>query len=253
VTYAVSTRTLQPYVVRSVNRISSFDPVSQYATEATQVTEIAADQATGRALSGKSRTESLSTGTFEDGTPHGLTTIRSVAEETLQGLEKANALAMVSRTTMATTLNSVDHLMNERHEQLTQRVNAVGKILGAQAVTRTVTRNELSDYLDSVNLSETDYQVISGNQIVPTRTRSLEVTANAIDGSYRMVAREDATRYDHFGRIREIKEDNPSESGYELLFYKDLTVFPTPEKRDRVSPEALFEQVFGESFGAPSG
>ena len=104
VDYAISRRTLQPYVVRSVTKVSSFDPVSQLATDSTQVTEIDSDSATGRSLGGKTRTESVSVGTFPDGTRHGLRTVHTVSEETLKGLKKANGVAMVLRETNSETL-----------------------------------------------------------------------------------------------------------------------------------------------------
>ena len=251
VTYGIAARSMTPYALRSVTRASSYDPSRQLATDTTQTTDLISDQETGRALGGRNRTESLAVGTYPDGTRSGLNTIRTVSEETLHGLEKANGVAMVARVTDSESL-SVDHTLTHRIEQFTQRINEVGKVLGAEATSRTTTGIENSDYLDGITLTETDF-IIIGNAATPNRNRSVEVSANALDGSYRTVAWQDETRYDPYGRILPINDKDPASSGYQISYSHDHTVYPIPPSDQRTAPELLFQQFFGRHFGAPNG
>ena len=251
VTYAVAARNLQPYVVRSVTQATSYDPSRQLATDTTQVTEITSDEETGRALGGKNRTESVAVGTYPDGTRSDLNHIRTVSEETLQGLEKANGVALVARRTQTESLN-VDHTLAQRTEQFTQQINGVGKVLGAKASSKTVTGIENSDYLHSTALTETDFLII-GNTATPHRNKSVEVAANALDGSYRVAAWQDETRYDPYGRILPINDEKSEQSGYQISYSYDRTIYPIPSKEKQVSPEVLFQQFFGKPFEVPNG
>ena len=243
VQYAVGTRNLQPYATGSETQTVSFDPYTMTRTHATQTTQIVSDTHTGRALSGTGRTESASERVDERGNVLGTFQGTGVIEESFIGLSQANGLGLVSRQTRNQSHDILFHLITETDDQFTQQVNGVGKVVGAHSVTQSETEDEAGlGVRHTVALTETDYR-IAGNTPLATAVKTVEVSDNKFDSSYRIVVREDLTRYDPYGRILPILDNKPQLSGFQSTTLQDITIAPIPANPETV--EAIFKQHFG--------
>lgn len=244
VDYDVGKRTNQVHAVSSQNKITSIDPVNRLYTESTQTNTFESDPNTGRALRGLGLTESFARRRLDDGTVlEGVLEIHGRVEETLLGLAKANGFGTTTRKSRTEVREIANHQVTDREEILTQIVNDVGKVQGAQGVTRSVTQDlGRTGVYRTTGYTQTDYRIID-NSPVPTENRTVEVTVNRIDSSYRVVARHDVTRHDAAGRILPIDKKDPKKSGYELLFHEDKTLQLIP--KNIMTPEQLFQKFFG--------
>ena len=199
---------------------------------------------TGRAIRGRGVTEGVSKRRLDDGRIlDDAYTVLTRTEEIFVGLSQANGFGMMSRKTHTEAREIANNVVTDRDEILTQAVNSVGKVEGASSVTKSVTQDlGRTGAFQTTALTQTDYRII-GNSPIPTENKTVEVTVSRIDGSYRVIARHDVTRYDEDGRILPIDEKNPDKSGFEILFYKDFTEQLVPAARP--SLEQLFHQYFG--------
>ncbi len=266
VEYAVSERTLRPYAVKTTVTTTAFNAIDLLLTEATQIQTVDADKATGRILGGEGRTQSTSFVTDQEGnvvkvrrgdvyTPAmgdrgdpdeliPVVTVRTESIEHFVGLEHANALGLTTRETVTDNLDVRSHDRTVVREVLTQNLNSVGKVLGAKGVTRSVSDDEWGYGVSRTeSYIETEYFLTDDNRILPSILKIVEVTKDRNDGAYRVVVREDRTRYDDFGRIHEVDNRNPSQGGFERIWYQDVTVRPIPP--DAETPEQIFERFFG--------
>ena len=243
VDYAVGKRTNQVHASSSTYRFTTKDHVNNLYTESVQTSTFEADENTGRALQGTGITESFSQRMLDDGSLLDAFVIRSRVEETLVGLLKANGFGMTARTTRTEIREISDHRVTDREEVLVQKISDVGKVEGASSITRSVTQDlGRTGVFKTVGLTQTDYQIVR-NSPIPTETKSVEVTVNHVDSSYRVVARHDVTRYDSVGRILPIDKKRPEASGHQMFFYHDVTLQTIPGRLP--SPEQLFQRFFG--------
>ncbi|MFH1858139.1 MAG: hypothetical protein ABH845_04480 [Candidatus Omnitrophota bacterium] len=245
ITYAVGKRTNQAYAVEARNQITTKDPFSLLYTESTQVSTFKSDADTGRAIQGLRTTDSVSRRMMPEGDViEGTLVILGHSEEHLVGLEKANGFGTTLRVTNTEVRDLLQNQVTDQREVYTQQLDAVGKIESAEGVTRSLTQDiRRTGAFKTESVTRTAYQTVLGNSTVPVATKTAEVTVSDIDGSYRIVAREDVTRYDAYGRILPINEKDQEKSGYLIWLHRDSTVQPVPA--DPLTPDELFEQFFG--------
>jgi len=245
VAYAVGKRTNQPYATSARNRVISRDPFRSLYTESTQTTTFESDENTGRAMRGKGVTESVSRRMLPDGRIiDGVVMILGRTEETMVGLEKANGFGMASRNSHTEVRDLLNGQVTDQDEFYTQALNGVGKIESAHALSRSLTQDlERTGLYEMRSLTDTTYRTLLGNDTAPIENRTVEAGVSHIDGSYRVAARRDTLRYDDYGRILPIDEENPGASGYEYVDLYDVTVQPLPE--NLTMPDELFSAFFG--------
>ena len=242
--YGAGLRSNQPYLLRSSTHSKTSDPFQFLYTEATQTQTFDVDAQTGRAHGARGVTEAVSKRMKEDGTVmENVLTLQSHSEDTLTGLAQANGVGLSRQETFSQTLDHVNSLRTDQKQVLTQEMNGVGKIREARAETESFTGDaDGSGIRQTEGLAQTVFRVIANSHFTD-RTKRVEITKDRTNGSYRVVAKEDANRYDPYGRMLAFDEAQPEASGYQTVSYYDVTITPIPKQAPPV--KAWFHQFFG--------
>jgi len=240
VTYAVAGRANEVFAVEATNNITTTDPRNFIYTEATQTTYFEADPNTGRALGGLGVTDGTTYRMGENGEIYPeILTVHTHTEEILVGLEGRNGYGTEERHTITETIDGRTGFTTVTEETLYQEINSVGKIESAYAIARSHGQRGPGEEEQTFALTRTDFKV-HNNRLIRTSSKTVEVNLN--HSEYHVVVREEIFRSDDQGRLFEMDDENPENSGYQIIYHHN-TITTAPDTLPTL--DSIFSEFFG--------